>query len=71
MVKVLVLLVLLRVFIAVVGHVATVATDCTLLIVAVQVLYVEAAPTLMITEAVTTWSCIESIVLTSCTALCM
>ena len=54
LVKVLVLLILLRVFITVVRHVASVATDCTLLIVAVQVLYVEAASALMITEAVTT-----------------
>lgn len=57
LVKLLVLLILLRllrVFITVVRHVASVATDCTLLIVAVQVLYVEAASALMITEAVTT-----------------
>lgn len=69
LVKVLVLLILLRVLIAIVSHVATVATDSTFLIVAVQVLYVEAASTLMITQAVTTWTRIKSIVLSSCAAL--
>lgn len=69
LIKVLILLVLLRVLIAVVRHVAPVTTDGTLLVVAVQVLYVQAASALMIAEAVTTWSRIERVVLSSRAAL--
>lgn len=67
--KVLILLVLLSVLIAVVCHVASVAADGALLVVAVQVLDVQAASALMVAEAVTTRSSIECIILASCTTL--